>query len=246
MPSEIAPTASMPPEASISLALRLMCKGPGYFRSQMEGDRRSWQSAVERLAADKVKYLKSQTARGAKWSPMLQEAAQARLAGHVPAEVRVFVRGAAVTSSAHSFKGSDSLVSWLLPGSSGWGDKKQRLATGAATSEGGELAEDTEVAAPQGSQITTPAAFQEELAVSPVTPQGAQVTTPAAPQEAPVTRPAASQGAQVTMPEAPREAASGRPKEPLKRRVGEGGLWRSHSDLSCRFSRACSGLVSFF
>ncbi|XP_032904808.1 protein FAM110C-like [Amblyraja radiata] len=77
-----------------------------------------------------------------------------------------FMRGAAATSSARSFKGTGSLVRWLLPGSSSRGDKQQGLATGASISEGGELAEGTEAAAPQGAQVTTPAA-----------PQGSQVTT---------------------------------------------------------------------
>ncbi|XP_032898069.1 uncharacterized protein LOC116986580 [Amblyraja radiata] len=44
-----------------------------------------------------------------------------------------FMRGAAATSSARSFKDTGSLVRWLLPGSSGRGDKQQGLATGAAT-----------------------------------------------------------------------------------------------------------------
>lgn len=304
MPSEIAPTASMPPEASVSLPLRLLTKGPGYLRSQMEGDRRGRQSAVERLAADKSKYVKSQTATGCKVEPnglgssASEEGSssgsgassntktylaagspqQSGQLGLPPDIVRrtsskrllrpdslvmyrqkcEFVRGAAATNSARSFKGNSSLVRRLLPGSSGRGDKQQGPATGAATSEEGELAEGTEAAAPHGTQVSTPAALQRQTAASPAAPRGAHVSTPAAPKGASVTTPAApqeaaaaatptaSQGTQVTTPAAPREAATGRPKEPLKRRVGEGGLRRSHSDLSCRFSRACSGLDSFF
>ncbi|XP_078256209.1 protein FAM110C-like [Rhinoraja longicauda] len=350
MPSEIAPTASMPPEASVSLPLRLLTKGPGYLRSQMEGDRRSRQSAVERLAADKAKYVKSQAARECKVEPSglgssaseggsssgsgassntktylcagsPQHSGHSGQPGLPPDIVRrssskrllrpdslvmyrqkcEFVRGAKATSSARSFKGGGGLVRRLLPGSAGRGDKQQRPAAGAATSEGGKLAEGTETAAPQGAQVTTPTALRGETAASsaapqgaqvttpaapkgaqvttpaaihdaqvttpaapleapatspaapqgaqvtaPAAPQGAQLTTPAAPQGAQVTAPAAPQGAQVTTPAAPREATTGRPKEPLKRRVGEGGLRRSHSDLSCRFSRACSGLDSFF
>ncbi|XP_032877576.1 protein FAM110C [Amblyraja radiata] len=340
MPSEIAPTASMPPEASVSLPLRLLTKGPGYLRSQMEGDRRGRQSAVERLAADKSKYVKSQTARGCKVEPnglgssaseegsssgsgassntktylaagSPQQSGQLGLPSEIvrrssskrllrPDSLVMyrqkceFVRGAATTNSARSFKGSGNLVRRLLPGSSGRGDKQQGPATGAATSEGGKLAEGTEAAAPHGTQVSTPAALQRQTAASPAArrgaqistpaaspatprgsqvstpaalrgqtagspatprgaqvstpaaPKGASVTTPAAPREAAAATPAASQDTQVTTPAAPREAATGRPKEPLKRRVGEGGLRRSHSDLSCRFSRACSGLDSFF
>ncbi|XP_043534797.1 protein FAM110C isoform X2 [Chiloscyllium plagiosum] len=43
----------------ISLPLRILNKGPGYLRRQMEGNRRGRLSAVERLAADKGKYVKS-------------------------------------------------------------------------------------------------------------------------------------------------------------------------------------------
>ncbi|XP_032885421.1 protein FAM110C-like [Amblyraja radiata] len=265
MPSEIATTVSM-------LPLRLMTKGPGYLRNQMEGDWRGRQSTAERLAANKAKYLKSQTTRGCKVEPNglgssaseedsnscrgASSSTKTYLASGSPQQSEQlglptdivrrstskkqlrpdslvtyrqkceFVRGAAATSSSRGFKGSGSLVRRLLPGSRGRGDKQQGPATGAATSEGGELAEGTEAAAPQDAQVATPAALQGETAASPATPQGAQ-------------------GAQVTTPAAPREAAVGRPKELLKRRVGEGRLRRSHADHSCHFSRACSGLDSF-
>eukprot|EP00061_Rhincodon_typus_P005641 g25407.t1 len=55
MPTDI----SQPPGLSSSLPLRILNKGPGYLRRQMEGNRRSPLSAVERLAADKGKYVKS-------------------------------------------------------------------------------------------------------------------------------------------------------------------------------------------
>ncbi|GCC22678.1 protein FAM110C [Chiloscyllium punctatum] len=55
MPTDI----SQPPVLSASLPLRILNKGPGYLRRQMEGNRRGRLSAVERLAADKGKYVKS-------------------------------------------------------------------------------------------------------------------------------------------------------------------------------------------
>ncbi|XP_060709052.1 protein FAM110C [Hemiscyllium ocellatum] len=55
MPTDI----SQPPVLSASLPLRILHKGPGYLRRQMEGNRRGRLSAVERLAADKGKYVKS-------------------------------------------------------------------------------------------------------------------------------------------------------------------------------------------
>ncbi|XP_055505700.1 protein FAM110C-like [Leucoraja erinacea] len=182
----------MPPEASVSLPLRLLTKGPGYLRSQMEGDRQGRQSAVERLAADKTKYLKSQMARGCKVEPnglgssaseegsssgsgassntktylasgSPQQSGQLRLPPDIvrrssssskrqlrPDSLVMYRRkckvvwGADATGSARSFKDSSSLVRWLLPGSSGRADKQQGPASGAATSEGGELAESKE------------------------------------------------------------------------------------------------------
>ncbi|XP_055498485.1 uncharacterized protein LOC129701373 [Leucoraja erinacea] len=187
MLSEIAPTASMPPEASVSLPLRLLTKGPGYLCNQMEGQ--GQQSAVERLAADKAKYVKSQAARGCKVEPnglgssaseegsnsgsgassnmktylasgspqqngqlglppdiVRCSSCKRQLRPDLPVTYRQkceFVRGTAATSCARSFKGGGSVVWWLLPGSSGQGDKQLGPAMGAATLEGVELAEGT-------------------------------------------------------------------------------------------------------
>ncbi|XP_067840293.1 protein FAM110C [Heptranchias perlo] len=66
MPTEISHTPSVRPvpELSSSLPLRILTKGPGYLRRQMEGESRGRLSAVERLAADKAKYVKSRQVMG--------------------------------------------------------------------------------------------------------------------------------------------------------------------------------------
>ncbi|XP_078397409.1 protein FAM110C [Cetorhinus maximus] len=69
MPTDISHTPSLQPEVSSSLPLRILNKGPGYLRRQMEGNNRGRVSAVERLAADKGKYVKSQQVMGCKQEP---------------------------------------------------------------------------------------------------------------------------------------------------------------------------------
>ncbi|XP_067878101.1 protein FAM110C [Heterodontus francisci] len=69
MPTDISHTPSMQPEVSSSLPLRILNKGPSYLRRQMEGNNRSRLSAVERLAADKGKYVKSKQVMGCKQEP---------------------------------------------------------------------------------------------------------------------------------------------------------------------------------
>ncbi|XP_059837987.1 protein FAM110C [Hypanus sabinus] len=111
-------------------------------------------------------------------------------------------------------------------------------------------------AAPRGAAANTPAAPRGAAANTPAAPRGAAANTPAAPRGAAANTPAAPQGAAANTSAAPQGAAAntsaapqgdtGRTKEPLKRRGGGTGLRRSHSDLSYRYSRACSGLDSFF
>ncbi|MEE6476678.1 hypothetical protein FKM82_011176 [Ascaphus truei] len=64
MPTEIMHAVRMHPIAELhhspAVPVRLLTKGPGYLRRQMEGAQRATGSAVERLAADKAKYVKSQ------------------------------------------------------------------------------------------------------------------------------------------------------------------------------------------
>lgn len=61
MPTELNHTLRMQAVSELSSSLpRLMNKGPGYLRKQMEGDNKGRISAVERLAADKAKYVKSE------------------------------------------------------------------------------------------------------------------------------------------------------------------------------------------
>ncbi|XP_063169991.1 protein FAM110C [Candoia aspera] len=54
-----------------SLTARLLHKGPEYLRKQMEAGNPSRKSAVERLAADKAKYVKSQQVIGRKQLPAI-------------------------------------------------------------------------------------------------------------------------------------------------------------------------------
>ncbi|XP_072912890.1 protein FAM110C-like [Hemitrygon akajei] len=341
MPSEISAPAGMQSALSPSLPLRLLTKGPSYLRSQMEGDRRDRPSAVERLAADKAKYVKSPAARGRKLEPSglgsssseedSSSGASSNRENHLepsshqqtrqrelqPSIVRrsgfkrqlrpdslviyrqkcEFVRGATTTSSNRSSKSNRSLVRRLLPGSGGRGDTllqseagtplegladgtEPAAPQGAATNKPAapQGAATNTPAAPQGAATNKPAAPQGAATNTPAAPQGAATNTPAAPQGAATNTPAAPQGAAANMPAAPQGAAAntaatpqgaaantpatpqgaaantpaapqgdtGRTKEPLKRRGGGTGLRRSQSDLSYRYSRACSGLDSFF
>ncbi|GAB0185801.1 protein FAM110C [Grus japonensis] len=54
-----------------SLTLRLLNKGPEYLRRQMEAGNPGRKSAVERLAADKAKYVKSQQVISTKQQPVI-------------------------------------------------------------------------------------------------------------------------------------------------------------------------------
>ncbi|XP_072134429.1 protein FAM110C-like [Mobula birostris] len=308
MPSEISAPAGMQSEVSPSLPLRLLTKGPSYLRSQMERDRRDRPSAVERLAADKAKYVKSPAARGRKLEPNglgsssseedSSSGASSNRENHLepsshqrtgqrelqPSIVRrsgfkrllrpdslviyrqkcEFVRGTTTTSSNRSSKSNRSLVRRLLPGSGGRGDRLLQSATGTTSGEEGlaygtalqgaatdkpaapQGAEANMPAAPRGAAANTPAASQGAAANTLAAPQGAAANTLAAPQGAAANTPAALQGAAANTPAAPQGADTGRTKEPLKRRGGGAGLRRSFSDLSYRYSRACSGLDSFF
>ncbi|XP_074065663.1 protein FAM110C [Macrotis lagotis] len=71
MPTELAPSLGMYALSNLdsSLTTRLLHKGPEYLRKQIEGGDRAKKSAVERLAADKAKYVKSQQVIGAAQAP---------------------------------------------------------------------------------------------------------------------------------------------------------------------------------
>ncbi|XP_043911001.1 protein FAM110C-like [Protopterus annectens] len=61
MPTELSRTLRMQAVSELSASLpRLLNKGPGYLRKQIEGENKGRISAVERLAADKAKYVKSE------------------------------------------------------------------------------------------------------------------------------------------------------------------------------------------
>ncbi|XP_043837342.1 protein FAM110C [Dromiciops gliroides] len=71
MPTELAPSLGMYALSDLdsSLTIRLLHKGPDYLRRQIERGDRAKKSAVERLAADKAKYVKSQQVIGTKQEP---------------------------------------------------------------------------------------------------------------------------------------------------------------------------------
>ncbi|XP_001381438.2 protein FAM110C [Monodelphis domestica] len=71
MPTEVAPSLGMHALSDLdsSLTARLLYKGPQYLRKQLEGGERAQKSAVERLAADKAKYVKSRQVIGTKQEP---------------------------------------------------------------------------------------------------------------------------------------------------------------------------------
>ncbi|KAJ7341244.1 hypothetical protein JRQ81_005122 [Phrynocephalus forsythii] len=73
MPTEISHTVRMHAISGFhsSLTARLLHKGPEYLRKQMEAGTPGKKSAVERLAADKAKYVKSQQVIGAKQEPTM-------------------------------------------------------------------------------------------------------------------------------------------------------------------------------
>ncbi|XP_027696028.1 protein FAM110C [Vombatus ursinus] len=71
MPTELAPSLGMYALSDLnsSPTTRLLHKGPEYLRRKIEGGDRAKKSAVERLAADKAKYVKSQQVIGTKQEP---------------------------------------------------------------------------------------------------------------------------------------------------------------------------------
>ncbi|NXW21470.1 F110C protein, partial [Circaetus pectoralis] len=73
MPTELSRAVGMHAISDLHspLTLRLLNKGPEYLRRQMEAGSPGRRSAVERLAADKAKYVKSQRAIGTKQDPVL-------------------------------------------------------------------------------------------------------------------------------------------------------------------------------
>ncbi|XP_077165715.1 protein FAM110C [Paroedura picta] len=72
MPTEISRAVRMHALSGFqpSLTVRLLNKGPEYLRKQMEAGTPGRKSAVERLAADKAKYVKSQQVVSAKQGPV--------------------------------------------------------------------------------------------------------------------------------------------------------------------------------
>ncbi|XP_049674593.1 protein FAM110C [Accipiter gentilis] len=73
MPTELSRAVGMHAISDLHspLTLRLLNKGPEYLRRQMEAGSPGRRSAVERLAADRAKYVKSQRAGGARQDPVL-------------------------------------------------------------------------------------------------------------------------------------------------------------------------------
>ncbi|XP_075603372.1 protein FAM110C [Balearica regulorum gibbericeps] len=73
MPTELCRAVRMHAISDLhsSLTLRLLNKGPEYLRRQMEAGSPGRKSAVERLAADKAKYVKSQQVISTKQQPVI-------------------------------------------------------------------------------------------------------------------------------------------------------------------------------
>ncbi|NXU53113.1 F110C protein, partial [Turnix velox] len=73
MPTELSLAVGMHAISDLhsSLSLRLRSKGPEYLRRQMEARSPGRRSAVERLAADKAKYVKSQQVIGSRQEPAI-------------------------------------------------------------------------------------------------------------------------------------------------------------------------------
>ncbi|NXX85292.1 F110C protein, partial [Urocolius indicus] len=73
MPTELSRAVRMHaiPDLHSPLTLRLLNKGPEYLRRQMEAGSPGRRSAVERLAADKAKYVKSQQVISTKQEPVI-------------------------------------------------------------------------------------------------------------------------------------------------------------------------------
>ncbi|XP_005438345.3 protein FAM110C [Falco rusticolus] len=72
MPTELSRAAGMHGISDLrsALTLRLLSKGPEYLRRQMEAGSPGRRSAVERLAADKAKYVKSRQVIGTRQEPV--------------------------------------------------------------------------------------------------------------------------------------------------------------------------------
>ncbi|NWW71017.1 F110C protein, partial [Climacteris rufus] len=73
MPAELSRAVGMHAVSDLhpSLPLRLLNKGPEYLRRQMEAGKPGRKSAVERLAADKAKYVKSQQVISSRQDPVI-------------------------------------------------------------------------------------------------------------------------------------------------------------------------------
>ncbi|NWV10067.1 F110C protein, partial [Ptilonorhynchus violaceus] len=73
MPAELSRAVGMHAVSDLhsSLPLRLLNKGPEYLRRQMEAGKPGRKSAVERLAADKAKYVKSQQVISTRQDPVI-------------------------------------------------------------------------------------------------------------------------------------------------------------------------------
>ncbi|NWY73514.1 F110C protein, partial [Erithacus rubecula] len=73
MPAELSQAVGMHAISDLhsSLPLRLLNKGPEYLRRQLEAGKPGRKSAVERLAADKAKYVKSQQVISSRQDPVI-------------------------------------------------------------------------------------------------------------------------------------------------------------------------------
>ncbi|XP_069053634.1 protein FAM110C [Lepisosteus oculatus] len=258
MPTDLSRTVKMQASADVN-PTRILEKGPSYLRKQMEleGDAKGRQSAVERLAASKAKYVKSQQVVGSKQEPVItlssasessngssirssnrstgnrdvkgkpDDDPQARNAKQ--AESRAPADGSSIVRRSSSKRQRpDSLVMY-----------RQNLVRGPASenSKGG-LMRRLFLSTLRDKSVALPEAQGKECA------PGAHLD------------PLASEATPPGCPSKPRSATSGGPPAVVRtcvpdtdaesERAPRKGVFRSHSDISSRYSKNFSEFETFF
>ncbi|NWY08047.1 F110C protein, partial [Nothoprocta ornata] len=225
MPTEICRAVGMHAISDFhpALPVRLLRKGPEYLRRQLEAGTPGRKSAVERLAADKAKYVKSQQVIGTKQEPVVALSSVSGSSGGscsvrpdslvIYRQKCEFVRG----QSQDSPRGS--LVRRLFQG------PPKEKPFGSDEVPGTIM----EVAGSEESRVPVPAGCGARQPGSPaLEPAAVPVSTAGAPGRRPAPR-----GRPSRLPPAPEEGT---------RR----GLHRSQSDISSRYSKSFSELDPFF
>ncbi|XP_078069350.1 protein FAM110C [Mustelus asterias] len=226
MPTDISQIARLQPGVSPSLPLRILNKGPGYLRRQMgESSSRGRLSAVERLAADRDKYVKSRPA-----------GVGAAAAGGFGSSGASEEEGGGSSSAESGGSGEKAAAAGGSPGS---GHLSRPLSERSRRSKR-QLRPDSLVIYRQkcefgkGSGGGGGGRANPSLVRRLIQGSGLRDKQPASP-EVP----------KVIIKEAAAAAPGQGPAEPGCRRRG-GALHRSQSDISCRFSKAFSEFDTFF